>query len=396
MATQTPATQELSASIVGAMEAQIGQSVPLLPKAFIRVLAKVLAATFVTLYKYIGFIGLQLFVRTASGLPTVINGKTINPLVEWGRLIGIGDPFKAIPAELQVLVTVEDQYGKLPSGSQLLGETNGVTYLTIGTVNINSLSTVLVTVRASADPNGSGGVGEIGNLSSGAVLNFANPLPNVARAATVTQQLITGADAETIDSYRQRVTNRFQRRPQGGAYADYAIWGGEVAGVANIYPYTGQPGEVDVYVESVTGTDGIPTQAQLDAVFNSIELNQSGLASRRPANAFVNVLPITRSGFNVTVVNLYGNDLATLQADIIAAVKGYFLQAEPYITGLNTAPRRDRLSNIELVGVVNDIVRAANGQFTNAFFTLIGQVSPFDAYWLGEGEKAKAANVVFS
>ena len=51
MATQTPTTKELSASIVGAIEAQIGQSVPLLPKAFIRVLAKVLAATFVTLYK---------------------------------------------------------------------------------------------------------------------------------------------------------------------------------------------------------------------------------------------------------------------------------------------------------------------------------------------------------
>ena len=87
MATQTPTTQELSSSIVGAIEAQIGQTVPFLPKSFIRVLAKVLAATFITLYKYIGFIGLQLFVRTASGSPTVINGKTITPLIEWGRLI---------------------------------------------------------------------------------------------------------------------------------------------------------------------------------------------------------------------------------------------------------------------------------------------------------------------
>lgn len=395
MATQTPTTQELSASIVGAIEAQIGQSVPLLPKAFIRVLAKVLAATFITLYKYIGFIGLQLFVRTASGSPTVINGKTITPLIEWGRLIGLGDPLKATAAELTIDVTVEQQTGSLPSGSQLLGETNGVTYLTIGSVLLNA-PVVSVTVRAAADPNGSGGVGEIGNLDPGAILNFANPLPNVARATVVTAQTVTGADAETIDSYRQRVIDRFQRRPQGGAYADYAIWGEEVAGIANVYPYTGQPGEVDVYVESSTEPDGIPTQAQLDAVFDSIEFDQSGLASRRPANAFVNVLPITRTGFDVTVTGLTGNDLATLQPDITDAVTAYFAQAEPYIIGLNVPPRLDRLSAIEVLGVVNDIVRAADGTFTGAFFTISGLTTPIDVYSLGVGEKAKAESVGFS
>lgn len=395
MATQTPTTQELSASIVGAIEAQIGQSVPLLPKAFIRVLAKVLAATFITLYKYMGFIGLQLFVRTASGSPTVINGKTITPLIEWGRLIGLGDPLEATAAELTIDVTVENQTGSLPSGSQLLGETNGVTYLTIGAVLLNA-PTVPVLVRAAADPNGSGGVGEIGNLDPGAVLNFANPLPNVARAAVVTAQTVTGADAETIDSYRQRVIDRFQRRPQGGAYADYAIWGEEVAGIANAYPYTGQPGEVDVYVESATEPDGIPTQAQLDAVFDSIELDQSGLASRRPANAFVNVLPILRTSFDIEVTGLTGNDLATLQSNITAAVEGYFLQAEPFIVGINVPPRRDRISGIELLAVVNDIVKAAGGTFLSATFSLSGQGSNLSSYTLGEGEKAKAASVVFN
>ncbi len=395
MATQTPTTQELSAAIVGQIEAQIGQTVPLLPKAFIRVLAKVLAAVFITLYKYIGFIGLQLFVRTASGAATVINGKTTTPLIEWGRLIGIGDPLKATAAELTIDVTVENQTGNLPSGSQLLGEINGVTYLTVGAVLVNA-PVVSVSVRAAADPNGSGGVGEIGNLDPGAVLNFANPLANVARTTVVTAQTVTGADAETIDSYRQRVIDRFQRRPQGGAYADYAIWGEEVAGIANVYPYTGQPGEVDVYVESATETDGIPTQAQLDAVFNSIELDQSGLASRRPANAFVNVLPITRTSFDVTVTGLQGDDLAALQADITAAVEGYFLQAEPFIVGLNTPPSRDRLSNIELIAIVNDIVKAAGGIFNGASFSLTGQPGTIGAYSLGEGEKAKAANVGFS
>lgn len=395
MATQTPTTQELSNTIVGEIEAQIGQTVPLLPKAFIRVLAKVLAATFITLYKYIGFIGLQIFVRTASGAETVINGKTVVPLVEWGRLIGVGDPLKATAAELTIDVTVENQVGNLPSGSQLLGEINGVTYLTIGAVLLNA-ATVPVTVRAVADPNGSGGVGVIGNLDPGAVLNFANPLPNVARATVVTAQTVTGADAETVGDYRQRVIDRFQRIPQGGAYADYAIWGEEVAGIANVYPYTGLPGEVDVFVESDTEVDGIPTQAQLDAVSASIELDQSGLASRRPANAFVNVFSITRTSFDVTVTGLTGDDLATLQADITAAVEGYFLQAEPFIVGLATPPRFDLISQVEISGIVNDIVKAAGGTFTGASFTLTGQAPVLVSYMLGTGEKAKAANVVFT
>lgn len=395
MATQTPTTQELSASIVGAIEAQIGQSVPLLPKAFIRVLAKILAATFITLYKYIGFIGLQLFVRTASGTPTTINGKAVTPLTEWGRLIGLGDPLKATAAELSVDITVENQTGALPSGSQLLGATNGVTYLTLGPVLLNA-PVVSVVVRASADPNGAGGVGQIGNLTPGSVLNFANPLPNVARVAVVTAQNVTGADAETIDSYRQRVVDRFQRRPQGGAYADYAIWGGGVPGVANVYPYTGSPGEVDVYVESATETDGIPTPAQMTAVFNAIELDVTGLASRRPANAYVNVLPIRRTSFSVTVVGVAGNDLATLQNSITNAITGYFLQAEPYIVGLNVPPRTDRLSKTELLGLVNDLVKAADGSFTDVTMRLTGIPDGLSVYILGVGEKAKAGSVVFN
>lgn len=389
MATQTPTTAELTATIVGQIEAQIGQTVPLLPKAFIRVLAKVLAAVFITLYKYIGFMGLQMFVRTASASPTEINGKTITPLNEWGTLIGEGTPRGATAAELSVQVTVENQTGSLPSGSQLVGATNGVTYLTLNAVLLNA-PTVTLTVRAVADSNGSGGVGAIGNLDPGAVLNFANPLANVARQATVLSQTVTGADAETTAAYRQRVIDRFQRRPQGGAYSDYAVWGGQPAGIANIYPYTGQPGEVDVYVESATEPDGIPTQAQLDAVFDAIELDQDGLATRRPANAFVNVLPILRVSFDVDVIGLTGNDLATLRDDVQEAIEQYFLNAEPFIVGLDVPPRRDRIFNVEILSIVNDVAKAAGGSFSNVTFNITGDPTLITSYTLNEGQKAKA------
>ena len=138
MATTTPTTAELSAQILGAIEAQMGQSAPILPKSFIRVLSKVLAAVFITLYKYAGFMSLQMFVATASDQPTVINGETITPLTWWGRLIGVGDPIAATRAQLTVAVNVESQTGSLASGSQMLGAPNGYTYNTVGAVLLDA------------------------------------------------------------------------------------------------------------------------------------------------------------------------------------------------------------------------------------------------------------------
>ena len=150
MSLQTPTTKDISDNIIAQLEASLNQSIPLLPKAFLRVLAKALGGVFILLYKYAGFMFLQMFVQTASISETTINGKTVSPLTQWGRLIGIGDPVAATNAELLIDITVDNQTGTLPSGSQLVNSANGVTYITIGTINLNA-STVQVTIRASAD-----------------------------------------------------------------------------------------------------------------------------------------------------------------------------------------------------------------------------------------------------
>src|SRR6185503_10398260 len=101
--------KEISDLIVSQLESSFSQTIPLLPKAFARVLAKVIAGVFILVYKYAGFIFLQLFVAHATMEETVVNGKRIRPLVEWGRLIGVGDPVAATRAEHVVAVTVTNQ-----------------------------------------------------------------------------------------------------------------------------------------------------------------------------------------------------------------------------------------------------------------------------------------------
>lgn len=400
MSLETPTTKEISDNIIAQLEAALNQTIPLLPKSFMRVLSKALSAVFILLYKYGGFIFLQMFVQSASANNTTILGVTVNPLTFWGRLIGIGDPVAATNAELTIDITVENQTGSLPSGTQLISALNGVTYLTIGSILLDA-ATVSATIRAASDQAGGGGAGAIGNLDPGAIVSFANPLANVARNAVVTAQTVTGANAESTEAYRQRIIDRFQKRPQGGAYADYEQWGEEAAGIINVYPYTGDPGEVDVYseatVESSGDPDGIPTVAQLQSVLDLINFDENGLASRRNANAFVNSLPITRTGFDISVVGVSGvSDLAQVQSDVTDAVTEYFLSVEPFISGLSIPPRKDQITRTRLSAIVEDIVTAANGTFTSAVFLETGGSVGLSTYVLGEGEKAKAVNVVFT
>jgi uncharacterized phage protein gp47/JayE len=397
MSLTTPTTKEISDNIIAQLEASLNQTIPLLPKSFMRVLAKALAGVFILLYKYGGFMFLQMFVSSASAKETIVNGKTFIPLVEWGRLIGVGDPVAATNAELLIDITVETQTGFLPSGSQLLNAGNGVTYITIGSVSLNS-STVQATIRAVSDQVDGGGAGVIGNLDPGAVVTFANPLANVAREASVVSQTVTGANAETTEAYRQRVVDRFQKRPQGGALADYEIWGEETAGIINIYPYTSDcPGQVDVFAEATVASsgnpDGIPTAAQLQAVLDLIELDENGIPTRRPANALVNTFAITRTPFDVLVTGLIVDNIAQVQSDITDGVEEYFLGREPFISGLSVLPRRDRITRSAVGGIVDDVVSAAGGIFSSVIVSQSGV--NVELYSLGIGEKAKADTVTF-
>ena len=397
MSLQTPTTKQISDNIIAQLEASLNQTIPLLPKSFLRVLAKALAGVFVLLYKYGGFMFLQFFVRTASASDTTVNGHVVNPLVEWGRLIGVGDPAAATNAELLISITVENQTGILPSNTQLVNTTNGVTYITLGAVELNA-PIVQATVRASSDQAGGGGAGAIGNLDVGAIVSFANPRANVTRNAVVVGQTVTGADGERTGAYRDRIIDRFQKRPQGGAYADYEHWGEEPAGIINVYPYTSDcPGQVDVYVEATPessgDSEGIPTQAQLQEVLDSIERDENGLASRRPANARANTFPITRTGFDVRVTGLEVDNLAQVQQKITAAIEEYFLYREPFIVGLSVLPRRDRVTRSAVGGVVDDIVSASGGIFSSVIITLNGV--NVERYPLGIGEKSKAATVTY-
>ena len=398
MALQVPTVADINETILAQLEADLNESVPLLPKAFLRVVAKVMAGVFILVYKYAGFTALQSFVRTASGKDTVINGQTVSPLALWGRLIGVGDRSPATRAILRVNVSVKRQGGTLPLGTALVNNATRVVYLTQAAVALDA-DDVLVDVRASGDAAETGGAGAQGNVAVGTELTFANVGSNVDSIATVTAVLAVAADRESEAHYRGRVIDRFQKRPQGGAPADYELWGEEPAGIVNVYPYrSDHPGQVDVYAEATPDSsgnaDGIPTQLQLDQVEAAITLDVGGVATRLPVGPVVTVRPITRTAFDVSVTGIVGvANPVQVRADIESALADYFKSRAPYIAGLTIPPREDRISAAAVAGVVDDIVGVAGGLFSAVqVFRAGGRI---DIYSLGIGEKAKLGNVTY-
>jgi baseplate J-like protein len=395
VAVTVPSTQDLNSEIIDDLAGSFAQTIPFLPKSFLRVIAKVLAGKLAISFRYNAFTLLQLFVAHASFEETTVRGKRIRPLVEWGRLLGEGDPLPAQRAELAVVVTVTNQTGFLRAGAQLLYQDTGVIYSTAFDVPLDA-SEVSVTIRATNDPDGNGGAGTIGNLPADSVLTFANPLANVGNARVVSVA-VAGADAETGDVYRARVMRRAKARPQGGAYADYREWGESVSGIVRVYPYTGElPGTVEIYCEATEASsgsaDGIPTGPQLTAVLDAINLNNiSGKATRRPANAAPLVLPISRTDFDLTVVGLSPIS-QDLKDAIVAAADEYLRGREPYIVGVTSLPRADRITVGALSGVIEEVASAAGAAFSS--IVLESTLGLGDSWTLDRGEKAKLATPV--
>jgi uncharacterized phage protein gp47/JayE len=403
---------EISDLIVAQLETDLSTTIPLLPKSFIRVLAKVLGGVYVLLYHYAGWILLQLFVKTASNEEVVIGGVAITPLKQWGSLVGVFQD-EGQRAELEIEVSVLTTGGTLTSGTRFINPNTEIIYISLGDV-AKDAATITVPVRATD-------AGEAGNLDIDAELYFVSPPADCEKTAVVTARTLDGVDAEETEVFRQNIIDRFAARPQGGAYADYRDWAVEVTGVLNAYPYSGGAlqystgasfyndtglhttdggvtypsgaGQVDIFIEAETGVDGIPSSALLEEVWEYIEADDTGLANRRNINAYVNVAAITRRTFDVTITGLAVVDAVATQAAIEAGLEDDFLEREPYILGLNIPPRRDMVSLMDVGGTVGKLAAANGGYVTAVSVSEDGLEDDF--FPLQEGEKAKLGTVTW-
>jgi uncharacterized phage protein gp47/JayE len=375
MAVTIPTFEEIKTAIIGDIETALSQSIPILPKAVLRRLAGALAGVWLILYKYNSDAHRERFVQTASLKYLKLLGELVRVTQQPAtQFIG------------QATIVGTGSSGTISAGTQFVKADTGKVFITTAEVFISVGNITLDLISTES--------GDTSNLFVSDILTIVSPLAGVATTTTISSVTQSADDAEDIETYRQRVLNAYQKKPQGGASADYESWGLEAPNGISIYPYTSTtPGIVDIYVEVDNQTDGIPTAPQLTETSNYINYDTStGRRTRRPMTAELNMLPITRYEFDV-LINALSPDTPATRALIDDAIEIYLLERAPYIQGLSIN-RKDTISQIQIVSLIFAIIEPLGATISSvALSDITGQI---DLYVLSAGQKAKLGAVTYA
>jgi uncharacterized phage protein gp47/JayE len=205
----------------------------------------------------------------------------------------------------------------LPQATQLSSQT-GVLYETTEQITVGSSPTP-VTIRA-VDP------GIAGNLDEGSSLAFVSAIPGVDGNVTIVT-MDGGVDVETDDELRERVLQRIQQPPMGGAQYDYVAWAMQVPGVTRAWAAPEQgAGTITVRFlmdDLRADDDGWPTPADILAVDTYIE-------QKRPVTVKdCYVMAPIKQFLEMTILDLVTDDEATRAAIEDSIQKMLFINAAP-------------------------------------------------------------------
>jgi uncharacterized phage protein gp47/JayE len=306
MSVTIPSITTIRDQIVSDITTRIGASVPILPKAFIRVLATALAGVLALLYRMAGWTYRQIFAQTADDAALALIGE------QYGI---IRTP--AVAAKLTATATGTDGTN-IPAGTfwTLLGliyTQDALQVIAGGTATI-----ALTCLTA----------GAAGNINTGLAISVVSPIAGMTSTATIASTATSGVDIEALADYRARVITRMQNKPQGGAAADYVGWALEVAGIVKAFAFRTAVGYVTIYpLQTVTGSSRVPVAGKITEVQTYV-----GDLARRPLCANVLASAMTERTVGLTITGLSPSD-ATTKANIVAAITAYLYAAYPAVHG---------------------------------------------------------------
>lgn len=355
-----PTTAELYTAIINDLEAELGVQISPIGRVFLRALAGVQAAKLKLFYLGIAFLQKNVFADTAD--PESLGGT----LERFGRVKLNRNPFPAVAGQYTVDVTgtigaIIPAQTTFKSNDDALNAGN---IFVLDAAFTLTATTDTITVRALV-----GGLETALEVSDR--ITSTTPLVQVEREGIVTAISVQPQDAESTETYRQKVVEAYRLEPQGGAGSDYRLWASDVQGVQQSYPYatSGATNEVDVFVEaensvSVPIGSGIPPATMLSDVSDVIDfdpdtsqpLNERG---RRPVQVIVNVLPITPNQIDIEIAGFTGT--ASDEALVTAALETYINNIRPFVATADVlADSNDTIGLNGIIFTIQDAVQGTN------------------------------------
>lgn len=273
------------------LKRKYGSNATLLEKSIVNCLAWSFAGVAYTFYPYALWIYKQCFPQSC-GLPA---------LKMWGF---IADEAYKSGQKALIRIKLINVSAAYLSGQTVYKElTSGLTYKTISQATVED-GVIYATAECTK-------AGLIGNLESGCELYITNPYAGIPEKAEVISIVTQGTEDEYIETYRQRVLNKFRNKSQCGSPRDYHTWGTSVPGIIDILPYIFEEGTITLFpVAEGSGKDRTPSgelspnpfpkwengqfkelegTGQMLAIAEAICGNEKGAHNRRPVMAKVDL-----------------------------------------------------------------------------------------------------------
>lgn len=342
-----PVLTDIYNGLITSLQNQFGITIPANLKNYLKGLAGAWSSQVKSLYRYIASVQKNVAPDTAD---SVTQGGTLE---RFGNIYLQRNPFPA--TEGQYIVSVSGNAGAvIDAGTQFSSDPASLSpgYLfQLDTTYTLTGSGDTITLRALTG-------GTIANLVTGNTLTCVKPLANINMPVTVTSVSVNAIDAETIPQYRKTTLLHMQLAPQGGASPDYRIWGSDVDGVANIYPYTasGAVWETDVYVEAIASdsTDGYgtPSATILNNVTAAILADPATGLARKPMGVVLgpaNVGALAVTIYQVTISFMGTTGMTTDQKTLIKnALAAAISNIRPFIAGCDPISSQNDTLSINL------------------------------------------------
>lgn len=291
MAWQTPTLAGLIDRARKAFRAELPGSDAWIWPNNVTVSAKVIAGAVYELFGRLDWCMRQLFASTAEA----------TYLDRHGYEIGLSR-LPAAPAGGSVSFTATGAFAL--SAGALLEASDGQQFALSAAVSLAGAGTIEADVVAVA-------TGLTGNLVAGTALTIVDGTADVT-AEVGSDGFADGADAESDESYRERILFRKRNPPHGGAPADYVMWCKAVPGVTRVFVERTWLGAGTVRVFPLLDdlrTNGIPTAADLTRI-------RTFLDTVAPASA-----GLTLAAADPVAVNVLIQDLDPDTTDVREAIK---------------------------------------------------------------------------
>lgn len=279
MAFNRPTLQQLIDRIAADIESRLPGADARTRRSNLAVLARALAGAVHGLYGYLEWQSRQILPDTAEA-ELLDRHASLHGITRTAAVAATGN------------VTFTGTNGTvIPAGTELQ-RSDGVLFTTDAEATIASSSaTAAVTCQT---------LGATGNTDAAVALTLISPIAGLdSQAAVAVGGLSGGTDPETDADLLERLLERIESPPHGGAAADYILWAKQIAGVTRAWVYPEELGPGTVVLRFVRDNDAsmIPDAGEVAAV-------QAHIDTVRPVTAaFTAVAPVAAPlNFTLAVV----------------------------------------------------------------------------------------------